>query len=219
MSESGQHRKKGIGLAETRDGREKATSRSANISRYGNIITVWRVPQRQTSAQERTTKLKQEASNMAATMREQTVNSLEIVREEEIAAPIGVVFETILEQMGPENEAPGTGRVPMKLEAWPGGRWYRDLGDNAGHFWGNVQAIKPPTLLEIWGPLFMSHPAVSNVQYRLSEENGITRVKFMHRAMGQITQDARIEQGWSQIEAGWDNLMARIRSAAQQHSK
>src|SRR6202040_911749 len=45
--------------------------------------------------------------------------------------------------------------MPMKLEAWPGGRWYRDLGDNNGHFWGVVQAIKRPTLLEITGPLFM----------------------------------------------------------------
>lgn len=86
---------------------------------------------------------------MAATITEQTVHGLEIVKEEEIAAPIGVVFETILEQMGPENEAPGTGPMPMKLEAWPGGRWYRDLGNDAGHFWGSVQAIKPPTLLEI----------------------------------------------------------------------
>ena len=60
--------------------------------------------------------------------------------------------------------------MPMKLEAWPGGRWYRDLGDNNGHFWGHVQAIKRPTLLEITGPLFMSYAAMNNLQYRLSEE-------------------------------------------------
>ena len=41
----------------------------------------------------------------------------------------------------------------MKIEPWPGGRWYRDLGNNAGHLWGHVQVIKPPTLLEICGPL------------------------------------------------------------------
>ena len=155
---------------------------------------------------------------MAATLTEQVVHYLEIVKEEEIAAPIAVVFETILEQMGPMNEAPDTGLLPMKLEAWPGGRWYRDLGDNAGHFWGNVQAIKPPSLLEICGPLFMSYPAVSNVQYRLSEENGITRLKFKHRAMAQIAHDARIEEGWSHIENGWDNLMQRIRAATQSHT-
>jgi uncharacterized protein YndB with AHSA1/START domain len=139
------------------------------------------------------------------------------VKEEEIAAPIALVFETILEQMGPLNEAPGTGPMPMKLEAWPGGRWYRDLGGNAGHYWGTVQSIKPPSLLEICGPLFMSYPAVSNVQYRLSEENGITRLKFTHRAMAQISHSAQIQEGWSHIEGGWSNLIERIRSAAQSH--
>ncbi len=64
---------------------------------------------------------------MSATIAEQSVYTLEIVKEEEIAAPIDVVFETILEQMGPENETPEK-KMPMVLEAWPGGRWYRDLG-------------------------------------------------------------------------------------------
>jgi uncharacterized protein YndB with AHSA1/START domain len=155
---------------------------------------------------------------MSAAITEQAVHSLEIVKEEEIAAPIDVVFETILEQMGPENEAPGTGPMPMKLEAWPGGRWYRDLGNNAGHFWGHVQAIKPPTLLEICGPLFMSYPALSNVQYRLAEENGITRLRFTHRAMGQIFYSPQIQEGWTHIQGGWDNLLARISSAAQRRS-
>ena len=148
---------------------------------------------------------------MAATVTEQTVHALEIVKEEEIAAPIKMVFEAILEQMGPMNEAPETGPMPMKLEAWPGGRWYRDLGEDAGHFWGNVKAIKSPTLLEIWGPLFMSYPAVSNVQYRLSEENGVTRLKFMHRAIGQIPHDVRVEQGW-------DDLLGRIQTAAKKRN-
>ena len=141
---------------------------------------------------------------MAATVNEQTVHALEIVKEEEIAAPIDVVFETVLEQMGPENETPDTGPMPMKLEAWPGGRWYRDLGNGAGHFWGHVQAIRRPTLLEICGPLFMSYPAMSNVQYRLSEENGVTRLRFVHRAIGQIPHDVRVERGW-------DHLLGRIR--------
>jgi len=53
---------------------------------------------------------------------------------------------------GKENESSQGKNGPMKLEAWPGGRWFRDLGDNkrttSG---GNVQAIKSPTLLEITG--------------------------------------------------------------------
>jgi uncharacterized protein YndB with AHSA1/START domain len=118
------------------------------------------------------------------------------------------VFETILEQMGPLMSTPEQ-PMPMKLEARPGGRWYRDLGGDAGHFWGVVQAIKPPSLLEISGPLFMSTPAVSNLQYRLTEENGITRIRFVHRAMGWMSEGDR------GVEAGWAHLMTRVRGAAE----
>ena len=45
------------------------------------------------------------------------------------------VFETILEQMGPENATPEK-PMPMKLEAWPGGRWFRDLGRRRGALLG-----------------------------------------------------------------------------------
>ena len=145
---------------------------------------------------------------MPATVHEQVVQAFEIAKDEEIAAPIDIVFETILEQMGPLNSTPEK-PMPMKLEAWPGGRWLRDLGNNTGHFWGVVQAIKPPTLLEIHGPLFMSMPAVSNIQYRLSEENGLTRVRFVHRAMGWVGDG---ERG---VDVGWTDLMTRIRAAAE----
>ncbi len=139
---------------------------------------------------------------------EQTIQTLEIVKEEEIGAPIDIVFETILEQMGPLNSTPEK-PMPMVLEARPGGRWFRDLGSNTGHFWGHVQAIKAPSLLEIWGPLFMSTPAVSNIQYRLTEENGLTRVRFVHRAMGWIGDADR------GVDVGWTDLMNRIRTAAE----
>jgi len=144
---------------------------------------------------------------MAATVKEDVLEAFEIVKEEEIAAPIGIVFETILEQMGPLNATPEK-PMPMVLEAWPGGRWFRDLGNNDGHYWGTVQAIKAPSLLEISGPLFMSMPAVSNLQYRLTEENGVTRMRFVHRAMGWIGET---ERG---VDEGWNDLMTRIRTAA-----
>ena len=150
---------------------------------------------------------------MPTNIQEQAVQTFEIVKNEDIAAPIGIVFGTILEQMGPLNSVPSRGPMPMTLEAWPGGRWFRDLGDNAGHFWGLVQAIKPPSLLEICGPLFMSTPAVSNLQYRLTEENGVTRLRFVHRAMGWIGEsDLRVEEGWA-------DLITRIRAAAEKEEK
>jgi uncharacterized protein YndB with AHSA1/START domain len=144
---------------------------------------------------------------------EQEIRNFEIVKEETIAASIEIVFESILEQMGPYNETPDGTAMPMKIEPWPGGRWYRDLGKDTGHFWGHVQAIKPPTLLEFCGPLFMSYPAVSNVQYRLTEENGVTRLKFVHRAMGLIPPEhIHGERG---AITGWTYLLQSIRKRAE----
>jgi len=64
-----------------------------------------------------------------------------------------------------------------------------------------VQAIKTPTLLEIAGPLFMSYPVANNVQYRLSEENGVTIIKFRHAGFGLITDEhkAGVVKGWAYI--------------------
>src|SRR5690242_8756466 len=106
--------------------------------------------------------------------------SLHVTQEIQVDAPIETTFEALLEQLGPENETPEH-KMPMKLEAWPGGRWYRDLGSDNGHLWGHVQSIKRPTLLEFTGPLFMSYGVVSNVQYRLSESKGGTVIKFHHK--------------------------------------
>jgi hypothetical protein len=77
---------------------------------------------------------------------------------------------------------------------------------------GHVKAIKPPTLLEICGPLFMSTPAISNIQYRLTEEGGVTRVKFVHRAAGWILPE---HLDGTNVNAGWTDLMTRIRAGAE----
>src|SRR5262249_20683355 len=82
---------------------------------------------------------------------------VEILKTVEIAAPIEIAFEAMLEELGPDAQMEDGTPMPFKLETWPGGRWYRDLGNNAGHLWAHVQVIKPPTLLELWGPLMMSY--------------------------------------------------------------
>ena len=65
---------------------------------------------------------------MMATSTEQEIRTLEIVKEQEIAASIETVFETILEELGPYNQTFDGTSLSMKIEPWPGGRWYRDLG-------------------------------------------------------------------------------------------
>src|ERR1700721_2550214 len=125
------------------------------------------------------------------TATDQTLENLTMTINQEIhvKAPLDTTFAALLEQLGPGNQTPDGKSLNMKIEAWPGGRWYRDLGDGNGHFWAHVQAIKRPTLLEFSGPLFMSYGAISNVQYRLSEEPGGTLIKFHHSAIGAIPEE------------------------------
>ena len=129
----------------------------------------------------------------AAPKKEISVEDLTVHITEEIHVKAGLedTFAALLEQMGEGNSLPDGTPMPMKLEARPGGRWYRGLGNDNGHFWGTVQAIKRPTLLEITGPLFMSYAAVSNLQYRLSKEDGGTLIKFHHIALGLVPEEHR----------------------------
>src|SRR2546425_9842633 len=150
---------------------------------------------------------------MLTPIAEQGIHELVFAKDVEIAAPVEIVFETLLEQLGPHHETAPESPLPMKLEAWPGGRWYRDLGNSTGHFWGHVQVIKPPKLLEISGPLFMSYPAIAHLQYRLTAEGDITRLRFTHRALGQFSPDHRdaISQGMEP----WSHTLTRVRDAAE----
>ena len=136
--------------------------------------------------------------------------TLSVTQEILVRSSVTATFAALLEQMGPGNEGHDGGPLPMIIEPWPGGRWFRDLGDNNGHFWGSVQAIKRPTLLEISGPLFMSYAVVSNLQYRLSEEKGGTLIKFRHSAFGLIQEEHR-----TGVTKGWGHINAKIRARAE----
>jgi len=150
------------------------------------------------------------------TSTDQTLENLTLTINQEIhvQAPLEVTFAALLEQLGPGNETPDGKSMNMKIEAWPGGRWYRDLGDCNGHFWANVQAIKRPTLLEFCGPLFASFPLVSNVQYRLSEVDGGTLIAFRHTALGFVSADHR-----AGMDKGWSSMNERVRKHAEAGSR
>lgn len=115
--------------------------------------------------------------------------TLDIRKEIEIEAPASLVFESLFDAVGPPD---------LRVEPRVGGRWYRDLGNEMGHLWGHVQVIKPPSLLELHGPMFLSHPVVSHVQFRLSEERGRTVVTLIHRAFGDIPPEdvEGLTDGW-----------------------
>jgi uncharacterized protein YndB with AHSA1/START domain len=146
------------------------------------------------------------------TSTEPTIESLSFTIEQEIhvQAPLDVTFAALLEQLGTGNETPDGKSLSLKIEPWPGGRWYRDLGDNNGHFWAVVQAIKRPTLLEFAGPMFASFPLVNNVQYRLSEAEGGTLISFRHTALGLLTDEHKLN-----MPKGWSSMHERVRRFAE----
>jgi hypothetical protein len=133
-----------------------------------------------------------------------------ITEEILVRATVEQTFASLIAQMGRLNETPDGKPMPMVLEPHPGGRWFRDLGGGNGHLWGFVQSIKRPALLEIWGPLFMSTAATSNLLYRVTEVEGGSRIHFTHTLVGPFPEDHR-----SQLGTGWAALHARVRTAAE----
>jgi hypothetical protein len=136
--------------------------------------------------------------------------TLSLNLEIHVRATLDITFGALLEQIGPHNETHDSKPLPMKIEPWPGGRWYRDLGDNNGHFWATVQAITRPTLLELIGPLFMSAPVVNNLQYRLNEKDGGTLITFRHTALGFVSDEHK-----AGMTLGWAHIFELVRKQAE----
>jgi len=147
---------------------------------------------------------------MTATMSEIESLSLKVNQEIRVRASLETTFAALLEELGPATQMPDGTSMNMKIEPWPGGRWFRDLGDDNGHYWGTVQAIKRPTLLEMSGPLFMSYPVVNNVQYRLSQDGDETVIKFCHAGFGLISDDHR-----KGVITGWNSIHEKVRTRAE----
>jgi uncharacterized protein YndB with AHSA1/START domain len=145
---------------------------------------------------------------MTTTETARGIQTLNVKKEVLIAAPIDVVFETVLEPAGPLVA------MGLTLEPWPGGRWFRDLGNKTGHLWGHVQVIKPPKLLEICGPMMMSYPVASHLQYRLTEEAGGTKLTLWHQAIGLIS--AEHLEG---VQKGWGEAAEDIKAKAEAKAK
>jgi hypothetical protein len=73
---------------------------------------------------------------------------------------------------------------------------------------------KPPTLMEICGPLMMSYPAANHLQYRFKVEGGVTCLVFLDRAMGSILPEHR-----DGLPKGWQHWLERIRDLAQRKNR
>jgi len=132
--------------------------------------------------------------------------TLDVEQHVEIKAASEKVFAAVLHRFGKGNTRPDVQSLELLLEAKPGGRWYRDRGNGIGHLWGFVQVIKPPTLLELSGPLFMSYPANNHLEVKVEPVSGGCKVALRHRAIGMI--DPQHRKG---VGTGWSHMLALVR--------
>jgi hypothetical protein len=131
--------------------------------------------------------------------------TLDVNQHIEIKAAVGDVFRSVLHRFGEGFTNLKGEPLDMVLEQWAGGRWFRDRGNGVGHLWGHVQVIKPPVLLELSGPMFMSYPAMNHVEVKLEEIPGGTRMALRHRALGFIEPAHREGVG-----TGWQYMLNAI---------
>ncbi len=131
-----------------------------------------------------------------------------IERSIEIDAPPQFIFDSILEDMA-DIRGPEGAPMNFKIEAYPGGRWFRDSGNNTGHLWGHVQVIKPPKVIEFFGPLMISSAAISHVAYRVVTDGGVNQLKITHKIFGDF--DAKIP---AMVGGGWQMAAERIKANA-----
>mgnify|MGYP001306282193 CR=1 FL=1 len=147
---------------------------------------------------------------MAFLMSDSTELSIDITQTVEINASPEEAWRSLIRRLSVENSTPDNQPMPMVLEERPGGRWFRDLGDDQGHLWGFVQVIKPPRLLEIHGPMFMSCAVAGHIQLRVTPTDSGCELSLRHRVLGFVGESHR--QG---LTHGWTPLLERTKQFAE----
>jgi uncharacterized protein YndB with AHSA1/START domain len=132
--------------------------------------------------------------------------TLDVEQHVTIKAAPDKVFAAVIHRFGEGNTRPDGQSLQLVLEPKPGGRWYRDRGNGIGHLWGFVQAIKPPNLLELSGPLFMSYPAQNHVEIKVEPVADGSKLTLRHRAIGMIDPEHRKNVGM-----GWNHMIQNVK--------
>ncbi|MEO7673932.1 MAG: SRPBCC domain-containing protein [Pyrinomonadaceae bacterium] len=140
--------------------------------------------------------------------------TLDVEQSIEMKADIGDVFKRTLYRLGDGNTREDGESLDMILEEWAGGRWFRDRGEGIQHLWGHVQVLKPPVLIEISGPMFMSYPAINHLEIKLEQVAGGTKLNLRHRAIGMIDPEHR-----ANIGSGWGELLETLKNDFAQAAK
>ena len=132
---------------------------------------------------------------------------LDFSQEIDIEATPEDVFEGIVHRLTEGHSGgPDHPPLPLELERRPGGRWYRNLGDDHGHLWGFVQSYKPPTLLELFGPLFMSYPVMGHIIIRVNEVGQGSRLSFHYSGFGLLQEDHK-----TGLKSGYASMLQEVK--------
>jgi len=136
---------------------------------------------------------------------------LDVEQHVDIKATPEKAFAAVLHRLGKGHTRLDGTSLQLLLEPKAGGRWYRDRGNGIEHLWGFVQVIKPPVLLELSGPMFMSYPATNHLEVKIEPTSGGCRVTLRHRALGMIDPEHRKGVG-----TGWNHMLAEIKKDSEQ---
>lgn len=136
--------------------------------------------------------------------------TLDISQAVDINASIEGAYAALIRRLTVDSSTPDNRSMPLELEQWPGGRWYRNTGEDQGHLWGFVQVIKPPTLIEICGPMFMSYPVAGHLQLRLTQTDNSVELSLRHRVLGFVDDEHR-----AGVQLGWDDFAREVREIAE----
>ncbi len=131
---------------------------------------------------------------------------LDVEQHIDVKATPEKAFAAVIHRLGKGNTRPNGESLQLQLEPKAGGRWYRDRGEGVEHLWGFVQVIKPPTLLELSGPMFMSYPATNHVEVKIEPASKGCRVTLRHRALGMIDPEHR-----KNVATGWAHMLEGVR--------
>ena len=132
--------------------------------------------------------------------------TLDIEQHLDINAKPEKVFAAVLHRLGPGNTRPDGVAMDLRLEPVAGGKWYRDRGNGISHLWGFVQAIKPASLIELSGPMFMSYPAINHLEVKIEPAGNGSKLHLRHRALGMIDPEHRKGVG-----TGWTHMLNNVK--------
>jgi len=131
--------------------------------------------------------------------------TLNVTEEIHVHASLEATFAALLEQLGPFNETAEDRPMPMKLEPWPGGRYYVNLNGHEGASGEVLEIIPERRLVFSWGwadgslPL---RPGESTVEISLEPDGDGTRLRLTHR---DLPSDMHAWHG-----RGWDYALPRL---------